>query len=524
MKTINNEVIYQIYPLTFNYAPGSKTDPYKGSYGNLKGITAMVDYVASLNIDAIWITPFYPWGATGFGYDITDYYGIDPMYGNLDDFKELCDVYHSKGIRVIIDQVYNHCAESHPWFQKSIDGVLPYKDYFIWVDAKGFDEDGNPILPNNWEAIWNSHGKSVWEWNEKRKQFYMHSFDYSMPNLNLNNSVVQDEILKIAKHWFDLGADGFRLDAATHYAPDPLFRDNPVYKSRKNKGKQNRLYDVNTKGGEDFLNRLKELCCSYETPKTLLAEYWYNKSKRNVKRIRKLFDDSACDAFFTGALNGDIHDFKRCVKDDLNVIPYAKKINWAFSNHDLERVASRMFKDNQTLNKKKMVMHLLLSLPGSVCIYQGEELGLSNPKDFEKCKHPECDPRDIWRNFGMPWDAGRAGFAMSDAMDDVVRNMALQPDDEQFKLAVSNQDFLGSMLNETRRMIKMRKSSLFNDFGNICFIDDIENDDVIAFVRTSSNLKKSVLLVYNFSQSLVNFSYLGENYVLSAESMMQKEL
>ena len=303
-----------------------------------------------------------------------------------------------------------------------------------------------------------------------------------------------------------------------------MFRNNPVYKSGKNKGKQNRLYDVNTKGGEDFLNRLKELCCSYDTPKTLLAEYWYNKSKRDIKRIRKLFNDSACDAFFTGALNGDIHDFKSSVKDDLNVIPYAKKINWAFSNHDLERVASRMFKDNPTLNKKKMVMHILLSLPGSVCIYQGEELGLANPKNFDKCKNQECDPKDIWRNFGMPWDASRAGFAMSDNKDDVTYKMALTPDEEQYKLAVSNQDFEGSMLNETRKLILERKSSLFNEHGNIEFIDIVSNDDVIAFVRTNLTKTKKVLLVYNFSNSSICFTYGGENFVLSSEAFMQKEL
>jgi alpha-glucosidase len=357
-----------------------------------------------------------------------------------------------------------------------------------------------------------------------KKQFYLHSFDYSMPNLNLNNPKVQDELLCVAKHWFDLGADGFRLDAATHYACDPLFRDNPLYEDGPNKGNQIRRYDVNTKGGEIFLNRLKELCNSYPVPKTLLAEYWYNTDADDRQRIIQLFENSACDAFFTGALNGKVEDFKSHVIRDMEVIPYGKKLNWAFSNHDLERVVSRCFGNNASFAKRSMLMSLLLTLPGSVCIYQGEELGMINPKDFNACKNADNDPKGIWANCNMPWDAGRSGFAMSDYSDDISRNIALHPDEEQYKLAANNQAYPNSMLLKTKELIAIRKNSIFNEYGNMLFIEDIENPLVVAFVRTNIDETKKILCAYNFSDEVINFVYNKIKYTLLPDSVLQEKL
>jgi len=518
MEHLNNEVIYQIYPLTFNYASGSKSDPYKGAYGNLKGITAYADYVASLGVDAIWITPFYPWGGNGFGYDITDYTAIDPMYGTPEDFSELCNTYHKHGIRVIIDQVYNHCSEKHPWFQKSVARMEPYTDYFVWADAKGVDEDGKPIPPNNWTSIWSSDGPSAWSWHEKRKQFYMHSFDKTMPNLNLNNPTVRAELLKVAKYWFDLGADGFRLDAATHYACDPLLRDNPLDES----GEQFRMYDINSENGSLFINSLKQLGKGYQREKTLLAEYWYGKTPAGMDKAREICKNNLCDAFFTGALNHKIKDFEASVTDDLLVYPYGEKLNWAFSNHDLERAASRIFGDNYTPKKMSMLMSLLTTLPGSICIFQGEELGLPNPVDFTACKCPENDPLGVWAPYNAPWDAGRAGFAMSDKPDDPTRKMALHPDDVQYKLAVSNQKGENATLQKTKEAIKARKNGIFDRYGELVFLDTKGNEDAVAFIRTVKGSPASMLCIYNFSTEDVIINYDGNTYFVAAEDMMHK--
>ncbi|ORX83273.1 glycoside hydrolase, partial [Anaeromyces robustus] len=225
---IQNAIIYQIYPLTFNYAKGSESDPYKGAYGNLKGITEKVDYIKKLGVDAIWISPFLEWNRNGFGYDIINYEKIAPMYGTKNDLEELIKTFHNKGIKVLMDQVINHCSMEHLWFKKSIKREEPYTNYFVWADSKGKDKNGKLIPPNNWPSTWDSSGNSAWYWNEERQQFYMHSFDYTMPNLNINNLKVQNELLKISKDWFDLGIDGFRLDGTCHYGHDPELRDNPL--------------------------------------------------------------------------------------------------------------------------------------------------------------------------------------------------------------------------------------------------------------------------------------------------------
>ncbi len=515
MKPTNNEVIYQIYPLTFNYALGSKSDPYKGAYGNLKGITAYVDYVASLGVDAIWITPFYPWGGNGFGYDITDYTAIDPMFGTLEDFFELCQTYHAHNIRVIIDQVYNHCSIKHPWFLKSIEKIAPYDDYFIWADAKGYDANGNPIPPNNWISVWNGSGPSAWTWNAKRQQFYMHSFDCHMPNWNLNNSNVRYALLKVAKHWFDLGADGFRLDAATHYACDTLLRDNPI----SDDGEHIRLYDINSENGNLFINQLKELGKTYPTEKTLLAEYWYSKTPIGMRKARTIGRKTQCDAFFTSSLNCKISELKQNISDDLSVYPNGEKINWAFSNHDLERATTRLFGNDYSQKKAALLMKLLTTLPGSICIFQGEELGLPNPTNFANCKSPENDPLNLWTNFDTPWDASRAGFAMSNQPTDPTKKMSLHPDEKQYTLSVNEQQGKDTMLTYTKEFIAERKNGIFNHFGKLHFIPT-QNENVVAFIRTTVDSSAQMLCIFNFSNQDISLNFNQKTYFVEAEDML----
>ena len=308
---MNNEIIYEIYPLTFNYAEGSDSDPYKGAYGNLKGVTEMADYVKDLGVDTVWLAPFYKWNKTGMGYDIIDYYNVDPMFGTNEDFRELVETYHKKGLRVIIDQVYNHCSAEHPWFKKSVQKEDPYTDYFVWVSPKEWDENGKPVPPNNWPSTWDSSGNSVWAWNEERQQFYMHSFDISMPNLNLNNPVVRAEMLSVAKHWLDMGVDGFRLDGSCHYGYDPRLLDNPLLPD----GEQMRIYDINHKLGQFFLDDIQKLVQSYPGRKTLLSEFVFDKGKYgNAKGVHTI-QNSICSAFYIGSLTGKLPDFKTAVEN-----------------------------------------------------------------------------------------------------------------------------------------------------------------------------------------------------------------
>lgn len=514
---MNNKVIYEIYPLTFNYAKGSESDPFKGAYGNLKGITALAEYIKSLGVDAIWIAPFFKWNGTGMGYDITDYYAVDPMYGTLADFKELCQKYHSLEIEVYIDQVYNHCSEKHPWFEKSVKKIAPYTDFFVWQDAKGFDEKGQPIAPTNWPSQWDGSGDSVWTWNEKRKQFYMHSFDYTMPNLNINNPAVRQELLKIADHWFKLGVDGFRLDATCHYGFDERLLDNPLDKD----GEQKRIYDINNKIGRQFLNELKNLSLTYDTPKTLLAEYVFDKGKYGNAKGIETIRTSICDAFYLGSLRGTLKDFEKEVAQALEVSPNGEKLNWAFSNHDLERAVTRLWGDNYSIGKSALLMDLLLALPGSICLFQGDELGMPNPKDFLACKNLQNDPQQIWNKVEGVWDAARAGFCLD---KESHMHMALHPDEREMECCVKSQENNpDSVLNQTRRAIKARKESIFSELGNIDFIN-ISEEDVIGFIRSNVTGASKILCLYNFQSKEVKISYQGEDFILAPETKIYKKL
>lgn len=511
-----NEVIYEIYPLTFNYAKGSKRDPFQGAYGNLKGITAMADYISYLNVDAIWIAPFFRWNRNGFGYDIVNYTKVDPMFGTEDDFRELCAVYHKLGIRVYIDQVYNHCSEKNPWFQKSIKREEPYTDFFVWQDARGYAPDGKPLPPNNWLSKWDASGESAWTWNEERQQFYMHSFDYTMPNLNINNPEVRQELLKVAKFWFDLGADGFRLDATTHYGCDLLYRNNPIDEF----GEQMRIYDINNEVGALFLNELKELANTYQTPKTLLAEYVFDKGKAGNEKGVKTVRDSICDTFYIGSLRNTLENFAPSVVKALNVSPNGLKLNWAFSNHDMERAVTRIWGHCFTPKKSALLIELLLTLPGSICLYQGDELGMPNPQNLSKCKNLRRDYRGIWDIANSVWDGARTGFCYDETSH---AQMALHPDKEQVKYSIAKQkDDENSTLNRIRKAIIHRKNSLFKEYGNISFIET--EKDVIAFVRTNSSMTKKCLCLFNFGLKDAQITYQGKSYRVAAEEALYDDV
>ena len=506
----SNEIIYQIYPLTFSYGDGSKIDPYKGAYGNLKGITRQASYIASLGVTSIWITPFYPWDEYGFGYDITDYCDVSPIFGTLEDFVELCKTYHALNIKVIIDQVYNHCSDKHPWFKKSIKKIAPYDNFFIWHEGKTKKNSPSPLPPNNWECKWSTDGDSAWRYHPERKAFYMHSFDYTMPNLNIENPIVQDELLKIAKFWFNLGADGFRLDAVAHYAPDAKFRDNPLDENKK----QIRIYDVNTMAGAKFVNRLQDLCESYPNKKILILEYALKKDKHNIKRVKPIFNFCRAEHFYTGALKHSLAEFKEDIISTLQVSGDGSKINWAISNHDAERAASRIFGENYTQEKTLMLLSFLMTLPGSICIYQGEEHGLPNPQNFEVCKNKKNDPLNIWEKCNTPWDAARTGF------NETTLNMALKPDQKLYDMYFTYHK-KSSHFNKTKELIADRKLGLFHQPGMLTFLENVDNKEVLAYIRDFNNYKIKILCIYNFSNKVISLTHNGRKYTVESESYIQ---
>ena len=243
-------VIYQVYPRSFQDSDGD-------GIGDLKGITARLDYIASLGVDAIWVSPFFKSPMADMGYDVSDYRDVDPMFGTLDDFDAMLDRAHELGMRIIIDQVLSHTSDQHDWFRESrATRTNPKADWYVWADAK---PDGT--APNNWLSIF---GGPAWEWDGTRMQYYMHSFLASQPDINFHCPEARDALIEAMRFWLDRGVDGFRLDACNHYFHDVQLRDNPPTRRASAHdvpdsnpyGFQEHLYDKTQPENLPFLRRI----------------------------------------------------------------------------------------------------------------------------------------------------------------------------------------------------------------------------------------------------------------------------
>ena len=362
-------VIYQVYPRSFQDNNGD-------GIGDLPGIAARLPHVASLGVDAVWISPFFTSPMQDFGYDVADHCDVDPMFGTLSDFDAVIAAAHGLGLRVMIDLVLSHSSEQHPWFVESrASRDNPKADWYVWADPK---PDGTP--PNNWLSIF---GGSAWAWDGRRCQYYLHNFLESQPDLNLHCPAVQDALLDVARFWLDRGVDGFRLDTVNFYFHDPALRDNPplppeerndsIAPSVNPYNHQLHLYDKNRPENLDFLRRFRALMEPYNAAAVgeigeaqhgldLLGAYT---SEGDKMQMCYAFDFLAKDPPTAPRIAG--------VLDNLHAVAPGGWACWAFSNHDVMRHVSRW---NLTQAAARCYVTLLMCLRGSVCLYQGEELGL----------------------------------------------------------------------------------------------------------------------------------------------------
>ena len=254
-------VIYQVYPRSFMDANGD-------GVGDLAGITSRLDYLAgTLGVDAVWLSPFYPSPMADFGYDVMDYTGVDPVFGNLADFEELLRQVHKRGMQIIIDFVPNHSSDQHPWFVESRRSrISPRRDWYVWADAR---PDGAP--PNNWLSVF---GGSAWEWDELSGQYYLHSFLKEQPDLNWRNPQVMAAMLDVLRTWLERGVDGFRIDVAHFIMKDPLLRDNPpkpaalhnLHKSFGPYDGQEHIYDKGHPDVHAVYQEIRRLLDAYSDP------------------------------------------------------------------------------------------------------------------------------------------------------------------------------------------------------------------------------------------------------------------
>ncbi|MFN3077972.1 MAG: alpha-glucosidase family protein [Alphaproteobacteria bacterium] len=464
-------VLYQIYPRSF-------ADTNGDGVGDLPGITEKLDYVAALGVDGIWLSPFFASPMKDFGYDVSDYREVAPVFGTLDDFRHLLERAHGLGLKVVIDQVYSHSSDRHPWFEESRSSRdNPKADWYVWADPK---PDGMP--PNNWLSIF---GGVAWTWEPRRGQYYLHNFLKEQPDLNLHTPAVQEAILDVAAFWMDLGVDGFRLDVANLYMHDPLLRDNPPRHNPRPKKAyhlQQPFYNRSRPENMAFIARLRALMDRYpermtvaeiasDTPIQTMVAY-----TAGPDRLHTAY------SFVFLAEPYSAGHFRRSV-EAMEAASEQAWPSWAFSNHDVVRVVSRWGGGQTSPAQARMLMALLVSLRGTVFLYQGEELGLPEADiPFERLQDPEGitfwplhKGRDGCRT-PMPWrdQAPNGGFSTGEPW------LPVAP--AHLPLAVERQEAdPESTLSFTRRLLHWRQEQGVLVKGTIRFLDLPE--PVLGFLR-----------------------------------------
>eukprot|EP00095_Tigriopus_kingsejongensis_P002649 maker-scaffold441_size170131-snap-gene-0.35 protein:Tk02649 transcript:maker-scaffold441_size170131-snap-gene-0.35-mRNA-1 annotation:"hypothetical protein LOTGIDRAFT_141370" len=413
-----NTVIYQIYPRSFKDSDGDGT-------GDLKGIESQLDYLADLGVETLWLSPIYKSPMKDFGYDISDFRAIDPVFGTMADFDSLLAKTHEKGMKLVMDFVPNHSSDEHEWFIKSVQREDPYTDYYVWADAKGFDDNGEPIPPNNWVSVFRY---SMWEWREERQQFYLHQFVPGQPDLNYRNPSVLTEMKEVIRFWLQKGVDGFRQDAVAHIWEDDQMLDepesgNPNAEDENDYGYYDHIYTNNLEGTRivlgEFYSVFKEVGAMDGVPRVTMLEVYVG-----VEDQLKYYKVSDFPFNF-GLLNVrgppvQAVDAKREIDNILENIPNNYTFNWVFGNHDNWRLPDRIGGSELTDAFNLMAM----SLPGVSINYYGEEIGMTNNMDitYEQTVDPSgcnCGPdryneepcsRDPERT-PMQWTSGfNAGF------------------------------------------------------------------------------------------------------------------
>lgn len=493
-------VIYQVYPRSFMDSSGD-------GVGDLKGIIQKLDYISSLGVDAVWISPFFQSPMKDFGYDISDYCAIAPMFGMMDDFKHLLDKAHQLGLKVLIDQVWNHTSNEHPWFQESSSSRNnPKADWYVWADAK---PDGTP--PNNWLSTF---GGSAWAWDTQRQQYYLHNFLAEQPDLNWYNPEVVAAILETARFWLDLGVDGFRLDVVNFFMHDRQLRDNPPrpkdmpkpagagandpFFSNWNK------YNFCQPENLEILEPIRKLMDSYPGT-TTLAEI-SSVEDAIVTSSEYVQGDNRLHMAYNSALMHDAPLTYERLRETIRQVDTHFQdgvICWTGGTHDFPRLKSRWRKflmDDEFSHDAfdHMFAALLLSLQGSCCIYQGDELGLTQAEiPYEKMQdpfgitgYPDILGRDGART-PMPWhkDAHNAGFTTA------VEPWLPIPQEHLFHAVDQQEKEPMSLLNKYRRLIDWRKKQPALLRGKLTLLDTPK--PLLGFTRKCD--EQYLLCLFNLS-------------------------
>ena len=494
-------VIYQVYPRSFQDDDGD-------GLGDLKGITRRLPYIAGLGVDAVWLSPIFTSPMKDMGYDVSDYCDIDPQFGTLADFDELISVAHGLGLKIIIDQVLSHTSDKHAWFVESRkDRANDKADWYVWAEPK---PDGS--VPNNWPSVF---GGPAWEWEPRRRQYYLHNFLSEQPDLNMHNPDVQDAILDVMRFWLERGVDGFRLDTVNYYFHDRLLQDNPPNPNMTEQdtpsetyGWQEHKFSKNQPENIAFLERMRALTNQFdarmmvgevgdagETGIKIMGEYTEGTARLHMCYNFEMLGPNYSAGHFRGVISG----FQQGAPEGWP--------SWSFSNHDVPRHVTRWndhCENRDDLAKQTILM--LCAFEGSIGIYQGEELGLEETEmEYHELTDPpglrfwpEVKGRDGCRT-PMVWDSTEnGGFSSAKPWlpvksPQLARNVASQEGKQ------------GSVLEFYREILGFRKSSETLISGSTRFLDTPE--PILAFVRGTG--AEALLCVFNLSSKPVSIEVDG---------------
>jgi alpha-glucosidase len=490
-------VIYQVYVRSFFDSNGD-------GQGDLPGVLAKLDYIKSLGVDGVWLSPIHPSPNRDWGYDIADYEGVQYDYGTMADFEALLAGAHERGLKIILDEVLCHCSDEHPWFRESLDAASEKADWFVWADPK---DDGN--APNNWLSVF---GGPAWSYKPQRRKHYHHKFLRQQPKIDWRNDAAREACLKVLDFWLEKGVDGFRLDVANAYLHDATLADNPPIPAGERTARhwadagamQHRLHEANQPDNFTVLDEIRRRVEAHGD-RFVFGEF----SEEPARSGAYAAPDEGLHAGYTfNMLLARKRSPEFVARNIEDLAQYPR--HWpcvSFSNHDVPRTATRFAAGSDPAAAAKLMFAVLACLKGTVLMYQGEELGLIDA-DLRRDQlrdpvgdlyYPDNKGRDGCRT-PMPWSPGpNLGFSAGTPW------LPAAPEPASVTVAAQEND-LGSPLNAARAVLAVRAGSGALREGQIELVES--PPDVLAFIRTQG--EERIGCAFNLGAATTPFRFDGD--------------
>ncbi|XP_017763731.1 PREDICTED: alpha-glucosidase-like isoform X1 [Eufriesea mexicana] len=480
--------LYQIYPRSFKDSDGD-------GIGDLKGITSKLDHLVESNIDALWLSPIYPSPMVDFGYDISNFVDIDPVFGTLSDLESLLKTAHKKGLKVFLDFVPNHSSDQHEWFRKSEESIEPYTNYYIWKPGRVVNGVRHP--PNNWVSAF---GGPAWTWSEKRQAYYFHQFSAAQPDLNYRDKHVVREMKNVLRFWLRKGIDGFRMDALPYLFEDDRFLDEPLSGNTNNPNDPEYTKPIYTKDQPETYKQILDwrlVLDEFEQPKFIMIEAY-----ANMSMTMKYYAYGANYPFNFGLIvdvnkRSTASDFKKTIESWMENMPAKSTPNWVAGNHDQPRLATRF---GPSLARAVTMMTLLL--PGVGVTYNGDEIGMENTwLSWEDTQDPQGCNAGKQGYEAVSRDPERSPFQWDDS---VSAGFSTNPktwlpvnDNYQFINLAEEKKDKNSYYNFYKKVSALKKSPYFK---RASLITKLLNENVFAFARETKG-HGSVYAIANFANT-----------------------